>query len=343
MTFTRRRFIAGIAAAFAYAAAGSAFAASQDVTIAVGGKALYYYLPLSIAEYNGYFKDEGLNVRIVDFQGGSKSLQAVIGGSADICSGAFEHTIKMQLRGQDMQAFVLQGRAPQVVFAVSNKTMPDFRTISDLKGKRIGVTAPGSNSNVIANFVLAHGGLKPSDVSFVGIGASSQAVAAIRSGQVDAFANLDPVVRILEKGNLLKIVGDTRNVEESDKIFGGPMVAGCLYAKTAYIKSHPDVIQGLTNAIVRANEWLASASAEDVVKVVPESYFMNDVQTYKDCFLKNRPALSRDGLFPEGAPEISFKALQSVDPKLQNAKPDLKAVYTNEYVKKALERYPTVK
>src|SRR3546814_2975311 len=68
----------------------------KEVTIAVGGQALIYYLPLSIANLNGYFKDEGLNAKVIDFAGGSKALQAVVGGSADVVSGAFEHTINLQ-------------------------------------------------------------------------------------------------------------------------------------------------------------------------------------------------------------------------------------------------------
>src|SRR5438309_3882060 len=85
------------------------------VGIAVGGKNLLYYLPLTIAESLGYFKAEGLDVTIVDFAGGSKALQAVVGGSADVVSGAFEHTLLMQPKGIRLRAFALQGRAPQIV------------------------------------------------------------------------------------------------------------------------------------------------------------------------------------------------------------------------------------
>ena len=174
--FTRRTVIAAACAAAAMTFAPMSFAQQapekKDVTIAVGGKSLYYYLPLSIAEQLGYFKDEGLNVKIVDFQGGSRSLQAVVGGSADVVSGAFEHTISMQAKKQPMTAFVLQGRAPQLALVVSNKTMKDYKQLSDLKGKKVGVTAPGSSSQMVANFILKKGGLGPKDVAFIGVGSS---------------------------------------------------------------------------------------------------------------------------------------------------------------------------
>jgi NitT/TauT family transport system substrate-binding protein len=83
-----------------------------QLTLAVGGKNLLYYLPLTIAEQLGYFKEQGLDVTIVDFAGGSQALRALVGGSADVVSGAFEHTVNMQPKGQRLRAFVLMGRAP---------------------------------------------------------------------------------------------------------------------------------------------------------------------------------------------------------------------------------------
>ena len=195
------------------------------LTVAVGGKNLLYYLPLTIAEQLGYFKAEGLDVTIVDFAGGSRALQAVVGGSADVVSGAFEHTVNMQFKGQRMRAFVRQGAAPQIVLGINPKTMATFKTIADLKGKKVGVTAPGSSTNVMLNFVLAKAGLKPSDVSVIGVGAGNGAVAAMRAGQIDAMSNLDPVITLLQRSGDLKIISDTRVVAESEKVFGGPMPA----------------------------------------------------------------------------------------------------------------------
>src|SRR5438132_7561374 len=89
------------------------------VTIAVGGKSLFYYLPLTLAERLGYFKDEGLEVQIVDFPGGAKALQAMVGGSADVVSGAFEHVVDMHAKGIEVQEFVLQDRYSGIVLGLS--------------------------------------------------------------------------------------------------------------------------------------------------------------------------------------------------------------------------------
>ena len=328
-----------LAASAALAAPMIARAQSQPkVTIAVGGKNLLYYLPLTIAETLGYFKDEGLDFTIVDFAGGSRALQAVVGGSADVVSGAYEHTINMQSKGQFMREFALQGRVPQIVLGVNPKTMPNYKTIADLKGKKVGVTAPGSSTNVMLNFVLARAGLKPTDVSVIGVGAGNGAVAAMRSGQIDAISNLDPVITLLKRSGDLNIVSDTRNVAESDKVFGGPMPAGCMYAPQAYIDKHPQTIQAIANAIVRANKWIQQAGASDIVKAVPESYLLGDRAVYIDAFLASKGALSPDGLLPEAGPATALHALASIDPKIGEAKIDLAATYTNDFVKKANAR-----
>jgi NitT/TauT family transport system substrate-binding protein len=338
---TRRAVLFAAAATVLVPALVSAQALEKKkVTIAVGGKNLLYYLPLTVAEQKGFFKDEGLDVEIVDFAGGARALQAVVGGSADVVSGAFEHNINMQAKGQPMRAFVLQGRAPQIVLAVSTKTMPNYKTVADLKGKKIGVTAPGSSTNIMANFVLAKNGLKPADVSFVGVGASQGAVAALRSGQIDAISNLDPVMTILARSNDINIISDTRDVAEADKVFGGPMPAATLYAPVAFIDKNPNTVQALTNAIVRANKWIQQAGPSDIVKAVPESYLLGDRAVYIDAFLKAKPALSPDGMIPEAGPATALRALQSIDPAMQNAKIDLKSVYTNDFVKKANAKYP---
>jgi NitT/TauT family transport system substrate-binding protein len=337
----RRRFTLATAALVAAPAVVHAQTLEKPkVSLAVGGKNLLYYLPLTIAEQLGYFKAEGLDLTINDFAGGAQALRALVGGSVDVVSGAFEHTVNMQAKGQRLKAFVLQGRAPQIVLGINPKTMPNFKSVADLRGKKIGVTAPGSSTNVMANFVLAKSGLKPGDVSFIGVGTSSGAVAAMRTGQIDAMSNLDPVVTLLTRSGDLKIVSDTRSVAEADKVFGGPMPAACLYAMSSFVEKNPATVQALTNAIVRADRWIQSAGPGDVIKVVPEGFLLGDRAVYIDAFLAAKGALSPDGMIPEKGPDTAFRALASIDAEIAKATLDLKAVYTNEFVRRANSKYP---
>jgi NitT/TauT family transport system substrate-binding protein len=341
MTLHRRSFVAAGATLLAAPATLHAQALEKPkLTLAVGGKNLLYYLPLTIAEQLGYFKAEGLDLQIVDFAGGSQALRALVGGSADVVSGAFEHTVNMQAKGQRLRAIVLMGRAPQIVLGINPKTMPNFKTVADLKGKRIGVTAPGSSTNVMANFVLAKAGIKPSEVSIIGVGTGNGAVAAMRSGQIDAISNLDPVISLLQRAGDMKIISDTRVVAEADKVFGGPMPAACLYVAQAFVDKNPRTTQALANAIVRADKWIQGAGAGDIIKTVPESYLLGDRAVYIDAFLAAKGALSADGLFPEAGADTAFRALASIDPEIAKATLDLKAVYTNDFAKAANAKYP---
>src|SRR3982750_1007998 len=182
----------------------------RDVHIAVGGKSALYYLPLVITERLNYFKDEGLNVRISDFAGGTRSLEAVVGGSADVVAGAYEHTINMQSRKQSFQAFVLAGASPQISVAISSKLADKYRSPKDLKGLKVGVSAPGSSTNMVINYLAAQGGLKPTDFAVIGVGQGATVVAAGDQGRVDVISQTDPAVTMLEKTGKVKVIAETR-------------------------------------------------------------------------------------------------------------------------------------
>ncbi|MEC5211538.1 NitT/TauT family transport system substrate-binding protein [Polaromonas sp. CG_9.5] len=312
---------------------------ARKITIAVGGKASFYYLPLTISEQLGYFKAEGLEVEIHDFPGGAKALQAVVAGSADVCSGAFEHTLNLQSKNQFFQSFVLQGRAPQIAFGVSARTLPNYKSIADLKGSRIGVSAPGSSTHMIATLALSRGGLSAGDVSFVGVGTSYGALDALRFGQIDALSNIDPVMTILEQKGDVRIITDTRTLKGTAEVFGGPMPAACLYAPMEFIRKNPNTCQALAHAIVRGLKWLQTAGPGDIIKTVPESYFLDDRALYLASFSKVRESLSLDGIIPEDGPRTALKALVSCDASIKPDRIDLAKTYTNNFAQRAKERF----
>ena len=309
------------------------------IAIAVGGKAAFYYLPLTLAEQLGHFKDEGLEVEIADFAGGSRALQAVVGGSADVCSGAYEHTINLQAKNQFFQSFVLQGRAPQIALGVSTKSMPGYSSIADLRGRKIGVSAPGSSTNMVANLVLSRGGLKAGDVSFIGVGVAAGALTALRSGQIDAISNTDPVMTMLEQKGDIKIVSDTRTLKGTQEVFGGPMPAGCLYAPIDFVQKHPNTCQALANAMVRTLKWLQTAGPGDIIKTVPESYLLGDRALYLASFDKVRESISPDGIVMADGPQTALNAIASFDGSVKAERIDLAKTFTNDFARRAKERF----
>ena len=307
-----------------------------DVHIAVGGKSALYYLPLVLTERLGYFKDEGLtNFRISDFAGGTRSLEAVVGGSADVVAGAYEHTINMQSRRQNFQAFVLYGASPQITVAISSKLADKYKSPKDLKGLKVGVSAPGSSTNMVVNYVLAQGGLKPTDVAIIGVGAGATVIAAIEQGRVDVISQTDPAVTMLEKDGKVKVIAETRTPEGTQKLFGGPMPAGSFYAPLEFIKKNPNTVQAMTNAMVRTLLWMQEASPQQILAAVPEEYLLGNKAMYLFAFNNVRTAYSKDGTISEAGAKTTLKALASFNPNIKPAEINLAQTYTNEFVKKA--------
>jgi NitT/TauT family transport system substrate-binding protein len=323
------------AVALALSSAAHAQIEKPDVHIAVGGKTALYYLPLTITERLGYFKDEGLNVRISDFAGGTRSLEAVVGGSADVVAGAYEHTINMQSRRQNFQAFVLTGAAPQITVAISSKLADKYKSPKDLKGLKVGVSAPGSSTNMVINYLAAQGGLKPTDFAVIGVGQGATVVAAVDQGRVDVISQTDPAVTMLEKTNKVKVIAETRTPEGTQKIFGGPMPAASLYSPVEFVRKYPNTVQALTNATVRALKWMQDASPQQILATVPEEYLLGDKAMYLFAYNNVKTAYSKDGYFSEAGAKTTLKALASFNPNVKPQEINLAQTYTNEFVKKA--------
>ena len=334
------RTVVCIVAAIATCFAGLALAQEKPelskVRIGVGGKAALYYLPLSITERLGYFKDEGLDVEISDFQGGSRSMQALVGGSVDVASGAYEHTISIQPKGQTIQAFVAQGRYPGFALGIGKARAAAYKSPKDLKGMKIGVTAPGSGTQTFVEYLLNKDGLKGSDVSFVGVGAAAGGAAAVRSGKIDAISNIDPLMTELESTGDIVVVVDTRTTAGTLAVFGSPMPAATLYTSKEFIAKNPRTVQALTNAMVRALLWIQKATPAQIANTVPAQYQLNNPSLYLTSFAKVREGISPDGLFPREGVENTLKMLQASDPAVRSASIRLEDTYTNRFVEQAL-------
>lgn len=322
----------------ALAAACTAASAQTKVRLAVGGQTALFYLPLTVTERLGYFKDEGLDVAISDFAGGARALQALMGGSADVVTGSFDHTIQMHAKSQPITAVVQLGRFPGFVLALVGPKAAGYRGPADLKGMKIGVTAPGSSTHFMVLHMMAQAGLKPDDASYLSVGAGQTAIAAARRGEIDALVSVDPVINLLDSEKAIRIVADTRTIEGTRQVYGGLYPAAVLYLPPAYAQRNPAAVQSLTNAFVRALKWIASHPAEEIAKVMPPEHALGNMDLFVRSIRSSVPMYSPDGRLSADSAETALKVLREFDTNVRDAKIDLAATYTNGFVDKVPSR-----
>jgi NitT/TauT family transport system substrate-binding protein len=324
------------AAAVALALSSGLAMAQSKITLAVGGGACLCYLPTMLAKQLGEYKKAGLDVDVVDFKGGSESLKAVIGGSADVVSGYFDHCVNLAAKGQHLEAFVVYDRYPGLALVVSPKHTAEIKSVKDLAGKKVGVSAPGSSTDFFLKYLLKKDGVDPDSVGVISVGLGATSVAAMEQGQIDAAVMLDPSVTVLQGRNKdLTILSDTRTQHDTLAVFGGEYPGGALYTRADWIASHEKDVQAMTNAILATLKWIHSHTAEEIADKMPPELVGKDKAGYIAALKNTIPMYSETGLMdPKGAAAVLAVFSQS-SPEVAKANIDLSKTYTNKYVEAA--------
>jgi NitT/TauT family transport system substrate-binding protein len=335
MNRTIRALVAGFGALVL--ATGIAAAQSKPkVSIAVGGAGCLCYLPTVLAKQLGEYDKAGVEVELIDFKGGSQALQAVIGGSADVVSGYYDHCVNLAAKGQQLQAFVVYDRYPGMVLAVSPESK-DIKSIKDLAGKAVGVSAPGSSTDFFLKYLLAKHGMDPASASVVGVGLAATAVAAMEHGKVQAAVMLDPAATLLQNKfkDGFRILADTRTAKDTLEVFAGEYPGGALYTRADWIAKNEATTQKLTNAIVATLKWIHSHTPEEIMAKMPDELVGPDKALYLAALKNTIPMYSETGkMDPKGAQAVLAVFSQSV-PEIAKANIDLSKTYTNKFVEAA--------
>jgi NitT/TauT family transport system substrate-binding protein len=306
----------------------------KTVRVAVGGQTQFIYLPLTLADQLGYFKDEGLSVQISDLRGGSEALAALLGGSVDMVTGFYEHTVRARGQGKQLVMVTLFDRFPGLVLMVGREHANEVRSIQDLVGKPVGVTAPGSSTDQLVKYILRQNNLPPQAIPVV-TGGTSTMIAALQQNRVWAGVTVDPVASKLERDGIAKILYDTRTEKGTLDIFGGPWPAGGFYTTAEFIEQERSVVQSMVKAGVRALRYLKEHSPEEVAAAMPESFWAGDRDQYIASLRASLPIFSTDGLMPVEGPPNVLKTLSLVDEKIASAGIDLAGTYDNRFVQAA--------
>ncbi len=128
--------------------------------------------------------------------GGTKAIEALLGGSVDVAAASMSDAVQLAIEGRDVRGFLLLYTRPTAALAVTPSLSSTMRTVRDLKGRTIGVSAPGSARSVYA--LLVSNGLSPDAVDTVSVGMSASSVAALEHGSVDAAVLLGSAISVFE-------------------------------------------------------------------------------------------------------------------------------------------------
>jgi NitT/TauT family transport system substrate-binding protein len=310
--------------------------AQSKVTIAVGGGACLCYLPTVLAKQLGEYEKAGLAVELVDLKGGSDALKAVLGSSADVVSGYFDHCVNLAAKKQELVAFVVYDRYPGLVLVVSPSHTADIKSVKDLAGKKVGVSAPGSSTDFFLKYLLKKNGVDPASVAVIGVGLGGTSVAAMEQGQIDAAVMLDPSVTVLQGTHSdLRILSDTRTAKDTLEMFGGEYPGGALYSTAAWIAGHDKETQALTQAMLNTLAWIHSHSPEEVMAKMPPEMVGKNTELYLAALKNTIPMYSQTGkMDPKGA-EAVLAMFSESSPEVAKANIDVTKTYTDKFVDRA--------
>ncbi|HEY6335986.1 MAG TPA: ABC transporter substrate-binding protein [Alphaproteobacteria bacterium] len=331
---------ATLAVALIFSTGVSNAADRPHVKIAVGGPACLCYLPTVLAAQLGFYEENGIDAELISLKGGSQALTAVLGGSADVVSGYYDHTVNLAPKGKFLEAFVVYDRFPGLVLVVSPKSTEQIKTVADLVGRNVGVSAPGSSTDFFLKYALSKANIDPGKVPVLGVGLDATAVAAMEQGLVQAAVMLDPAVtQLMGRSKDVRILIDTRTEADTRKVFGGDYPGGAIYGLADWVKGHGAEAQMLTNAIVETLQWIHAHTAEEIAAKMPKEYVGEDRALYIAALKNTIPMYSVNGLMDAKGAEAVLAVFSQSNPEVAAAHVDVTKTYTNAFAEKAAAKF----
>ena len=309
--------------------------APLKLNIIMAGNSLNNF-PALLARPMGYYKDAGLDVQMINVNGGALAITAVMNGNSDLLNAVFDHTIDMQAKHKPMTAIFQMNKVPGAVLAVSPKFQDQVKTIADLAGKTVGASAPGASSDFLVKFLLAKAGVDPAKVPVVGVGIGPSSVAALEQGTVAAAVIYDPAAsQMLARHPDLRLLSDNRDPAVARKVFGGDYPGTSAYGMTSWIDSHPEECRRYAVAMAKTLHWLQTHTAEEIVAIAKDDYPGFDPAVFLVAIRHTMPGWNTNGMVdPKGA-EAALMVLKQFLPEVANATIDLDKTYNNSFMKQA--------
>jgi NitT/TauT family transport system substrate-binding protein len=305
---------------------------ADKVVMAVGGMEKQIYLPAKLADQLGYFKEQDLDVEMINTRAGVEAENELIAGEVQAVVGFYDHTIDIQSKGKSIISIVQLSRAPGEVELVSTKLAAEIKSPADFKGRTLGITGVGSSTDFLTQALAAKAGLKAGDYSTIGVGAGNTFIAAIKQGKIDAGMTTEPTISQMLSTGEAKILVDMRSIESTQAALGGPYPAASLYVASSWLEKNRPVAQKLANALVKTLRWMAAHSAAEIADKMPKEYMVGNRDLYVKGLAEGKSQFTVDGRMPANGPETVLKVMASFSKNVMGKTIDLAKTYTTELV-----------
>ena len=290
------------------------------------------FLPLRVSEMHGYYQQQQVDVKMSDVAGGSKAIEALLGGSVDVAVVSVSDVVLLAAQGRRVRCFYVLYTRPLVALAVAPELSGKIRNIADLRGHTVGVSSPGSATHQFLNFLLESAGLSANDVSIVSVGMSNSSIAALEHRQVDAAILIASAITNFENRHPdTRFLADTRSPTGAQQALGSiefPSLA--LVAQDAWLQTHADAARRLVHSVREGLDWMHESSVEKVRQEIPESARMSNADTDYRAIRDTQQVTSTNGLMPADGPQRIVHLLAVSEPRVNQV--DVSQLYTNEFV-----------
>lgn len=302
------------------------------VRLAISGSAaVLEYLPHALAQQLGLYREQSLSLQVESVLAAPKAL---MGGSADVVVGFFDHPVRITALGPAVTAFVVLARYPGEAIVTSARASKPIRHLADLKGALVGIANRGGTVDFFTKYLFIRHGLSPGDVRLVPVGSTPSALAALEQGKVDAWSGMDPgVTHYRRKHPESVILADARTADGLEQCTGAREHAGAvLYSTAEWLDRNAITARRLARAMQQALQWIYGHTAEQIAQAVPASFHGGDREGYVQALQNSKDMYSRDGRMTHEAASSVHRMLAASVETVRTAKYDLSDTYTNKFV-----------
>lgn len=275
------------------------------------------YLPLRVAEAEGYFTQEGLQVSLRTTRAEPGAAEALAQGQADLAATSLEAALRHGAVGGRPPRLVFGlTAAPPVVLLVPVAHRDTIKRFEDLTGKSVAVTSPGAPEHALLFALLDRYRIRPTQLSLVSLGERGLA-AALEAGEVHAGLLPEPWASRLVEDGKATILADFRRRDEAARWLGGPTVHAALFVRPDR-QPQAAALTALARALLRAMRRVETAPSEELLARLP-----GRVVGLKEDFVARLEG-AREIYLPSGW--VRYEAIQLSVAQIENRAPFPKGV-----------------